>query len=214
MKLVERIINDPNSSFRAEDADELEKLPQDVLQRMAIGLQPQAVTNADSSRENDLREDLDACQKDILELLSTEQSIRKELEGYGGHPVSVLEQFIPVMNAKQAEDLSEENVMDFVKNSHTMTGSVLREALAARESGRAKAIEVIVSNSNLFTEAELRRKFTPELQKLADFVLQARPAQAETTIFNWDGAGLADQSVNQTTVTSYGAPLELPSTFQ
>ncbi len=214
MKLVERIINDPNSSFRAEDAAELEKLPQDVLQRMAIGLQPQAVTNADSSRENDLREDLDACQKDILELLSTEQSIRKELESYGDHSVSVLEQFIPVMNTTQAEELSEEEVMDFVKNSHTMTGGVLREALAARESGRAKAIEVIVSNSSLFTEAELRRKFTPELQKLADFVLQTRPAPAETTVFNWDGAGLADQSVNQTTAVVYGAPLELPSTFQ
>lgn len=215
--LLDRIINDPNSTFKEDDAAALAALPPEVLQRLAIGLQPQAVAVANedgSSREVDLREDLQACQQDILSLLATEKDIRQELTGLSGTPqASVLEQILPVMNSAQGE-VDEQAVADFVKNSQSVTAQVLREGLGARDANRAKAIDVIVSNSQLYTEAELRKKFTAELMKLADFVQQVRPApQPEVAVYNWDGAGIADQSVSQSTAR-FEAPLELPSTFQ
>lgn len=216
--LVEKIISDPNSSFRSEDAEELSKLPQDLLQRLAIGLQTNAEPVAKAgSHEADLREDLRNCQQDIMELIATEQSIREELESISGeHQPSVLEDMfskIPQEVAVANAAPTEQAVMDFVEHSNTVTAEILREAMAARDEGRKQAIETIMSASpTLYTENELKRKFTPELRKLAEFVNSAKPvAVKETTVYNWDGMGLADRSI--TTPSGFGVPLEIPSTL-
>lgn len=213
MSLVEQMIDDPNSPLKMEDAEELQKLSPQILQRLAIGLQPQLVTNSD--REKELRSDLQNCQKDVMDLLVAEQEMRTELEQLGVYEPSVLAQIVPVMNSAplSPESLSEEAVVKYVQNAQTVTGNVLREALQARELGRAKAITTIVSNSKVFTEEELRRKHTPELLKLADFVQQSCTTR-ETPVLNWAGAGLADMSINQSTTACPGSPLDLPTTLQ
>lgn len=218
--LVERIISDPNSSFCEEDAAQLAKLPKATLQRMAIGLNPRAVSveNADS-REEALRADLHDCQQDVMTLLATEQDIRKELEGaFGVHESSVIEQFVPVTNAAAPKaEVSEQAVSDFVRNSKTPTATVLREALAARDRSRAKAIEIIVTNAQgMYSEAELRQKFTPELMKLADFVQQQRRSvQNDIPVYNYEGVGLADRFVSTASdMGRFDEPLNVPSTYQ
>lgn len=219
--LVERIISDPNSSFCEDDAVQLEKLPRETLQRMVIGLNPRAAEaeNADS-REEALRADLRDCQQDVMELLTTEREIRNELEGsYGVHAASVIDQFVPVSNnaVNAKPEISEQDVNDFVRNSNTATAIVFREALKARDRSRADAIKVIVNSSQgVYSEAELRQKFTPELTKLAEFVMQQRRvAQSEVPVYNYDGVGLADRFVSQSSdMGRFDEALSLPSTYQ
>lgn len=218
--LVERIVGDPNSSFCQDDAAQLEKLPRETLQRMVIGLNPRAalVENADS-REAALQADLHDCQQDLVDLLTTERDIRKELEGsFGVRAPSVVDQFIPVNNVSTAkQDLTEQAVNEYVHNSKTTTAIILREALKARERSRAESIKVIVNNSQgMYTEAELRQKFTPDLTKLADFVMQQRRVvQSEVPIYNYDGAGLADQFASPISdMGRFDEALTLPSTYQ
>lgn len=218
MSLIDRLINDPNSTFKAEDAEELSKLPPAVLKRMAVGLQPRAVVNEDSGRENDLLSDLQACQKDIVTLMETEKDIREELANeYNNDRPSVMDQVVAVMNQSAGDtsgELTEKQVIDYIQTSPSVTGRIMREALQTRDKGRKEAIEVIISNSeNMFTPEELRRKFTPELMKMAEFIKRNRQTPPlEAAVLNYSGLGLADQSINQTTTYGGGGPLEIPST--
>lgn len=217
--LVDRIIGDPNSPFKADDSAELEKLPQDVLQRLVIGLQTGPDSSAgpgadDDTRKEDLRAELKACQKEIESLVETESRILDDLDEYGISESSVLDRFVPVTNQAQGDPLNDDTVWNYVQTSKSMVAGVLREGLKARDENRAKAIEVIVNNTNQYDEKELRGMFTPQLQKLAGVISAMKAVPQEVQTYNWDGLGLADRTVAHPSSIAYEAPLELPTTMR
>ena len=221
-KLIEKIISDPNSPFSEDDVAELSKMKPATLKRLAIGMQTQDIAVSNASLIEARMEDLENCQKDLMEIIGVEQSIRQELKGLGVSTNTVLEQFVPVHNqakpnavrfntAEEAED-----TLTALRKSGFPIAYVIEEALAAREQSRQKSIETIVHNSGgQFTHEELRRKYTPELQKLAACLENARQS-SYVPVHNYDGAAMADfaPSGGLTGVRQFGQPLDLPSTFQ
>lgn len=220
--ICEKIINDPNSTFNAEDLEELKKLSPEVLQRLYLGMgnadasEPAPVMN-EEEQTAELEEGLRGCQQDIVDLIATERELREGLYALTGEQVpSILNQYVPKPRKVEAE-LTEKAVMDFVENSPTITGVVLREALVTRDEKRKEAIDVIVANSAQYTVEELRTKVTPELNKLVGIVTEHQVNNARSVEYNdltWDGAGLADRNTgNLASSFRYGAPLELPTTL-
>lgn len=205
--LVDQILADSNSVFNEADREQLSKLPEETLKRLALATTAQASTSDLDARKADLID----CQNDIRELLNVEAALRQDLATMGYQSQSVVE--TPITNAAPSE-VSEQSVMDFVKNSKSVTAMILREGLTARDENRAKSISVIVANSTVYTEPELRQKFTSELVKLASFIQQTTNHTDNVTVYNWDGAGLADQSNPQLSGQRFSEPLQLPSTFQ
>lgn len=224
MDIVEQIINDPNSTFTEADLDELKKLSPEVLQRLYLGMgntventEPVPVTNEETQRA-ELEEGLRECQQDIVDLIATERELREGLSALSGEYVSsVLDKFVPKPK-KEAVELTEQAVMDFVENSQTITAVVLREALVTRDEKRKEAIDVIVANSAQYTVDELRAKVTSELNKLVGIVTEHQinnsRSSEEYNDLTWDGAGLADRNTgNLASSFRYGTPLELPTTL-
>lgn len=212
MELVERLINDPNSTLNENDREYLEGLPEDTLKRLAVGLQSQPAEDNVNTRESELRTALKDVQTDILTSIDEEQIIRDELEKTGVEVPSILDKIIPVTN--QSSELTEVDINTFITNSSSVTAKVLQEALVEREDARNKSIEAILANCPEFTKQELRAKTTPELKKLAKFIVErSKPVHVENQVFDWVGTGLADQTIGQSTAMAYGPPLELPTTF-
>lgn len=220
--ICEKIINDPNSTFNAEDKEELRKLSPEVLQRLYLGMgtatpsEPVPVTNEETQKA-ELEEGLRDCQQDIADLLAAERELREGLYALTGEQIpSIIAQYMPKPKKEEAE-LTEKAVMDFVETSPTITGVVLREALVTRDEKRKEAIDVIVANSAQYTVDELRAKVTSELNKLVGIVTEHQVNNARREEYNdltWDGAGLADRNTgNLASSYRYGAPLELPTTL-
>lgn len=205
--LVDQILTDSNSVFNEADREQLSKLPEETLKRLVLATTSQVQPTELEARKADLAD----CQNDIRELLTVEATLRQDLATMGYQSQSVVE--TSITNAAPLE-ITEQSVMDFVKNSKTVTAMILREGLAARDENRAKSISVIVANSTVYTEPELRQKFTSELVKLAAFIQQTTSHTDNVTVYNWDGAGLADQSNPQLSGQRFGEPLQLPTTFQ
>lgn len=225
--ICEKIISDPNSTFTKADLEELKKLSPEVLERLYLGMgnadasEPVPINNADETNEEtqkaELREGLRECQQDIVDLIATERELREGLSALSGERVpSVLEQFIPKPK-KESVELTEQAVMEYIENSQSMTAVVLREALDTRNEKRQEAIDVIISNSSLFTVDELRKKVTPELKKLVGVVMEHQPVnnqRMDDRDLSWEGAGLADRNTgNLASEYRYGTPLELPNTL-
>lgn len=215
--LVKQILEDTNSPFNKSDEEQLAKLPEDVLQRLVVGLQGSPSTTEQETDPDVLlnarKADLADCQSDIKELLKVEQGIRQDLATLGVQSVSVTDAFVKNVSSAPVE-LTEENVMQFVNTSKTITAMILREGLEARAVNRSKSIDVIVANSQVYSEEELKQKFTPELQKLAAFIQQTRiQTTPDITVYNWEGAGIADRTATMGK-QQFCEPLQLPSTFQ
>ena len=220
--ICEKIINDPNSTFTEADAEELKKLSPEVLQRLYLGMgnadasEPVPVMNEETQKA-ELQEGLRECQQDIVDLIATERELREGLSALSGEQIpSVLDQFVPKPKKETAE-LTEQAVMEYIENSQSMTAIVLREALETRDEKRKEAIDVIISNSALFTVEELRTKVTPELKKLVGVVMEHQPVnnqRPDDRDLSWEGAGLADRNTgNLASSYRYGTPLELPNTL-
>jgi len=208
-KLVDTLVNDPNSPFAEEDADALKQMPPGLLQRILAGMQP-----PEQTQEASLRAELKTCQEDIINLLASEKEIRKELEEHGILVDSVLTQIMP-SNMPQGngsqEVATEELVQRFVNTSSSPMAEMIREGLDARKQGRSKAVQTIQQATNSFTVEELDKMSTKELLKWAEVLRIKRSSQFETPVYNWEGAGVADMSGNQS--GGYlGAPLSVQST--
>lgn len=223
--IVDQILSDPNTTFRAEDAESLRKLDKGTLKRMMIGMQSQATSDpADMSGSDDdseemnrieeLQKELSGYQQDLQTLIIAERDVRNELDSYGVKTNSILDRFVAVTNQRapsRPEDLSEQEVLEYVHKAKTPLAVYLREGLSARKTNRAKSIDVIVKNSRIYSQAELERMFTPDLEKLASFVLATKQSQPEVPDYDWVGSGMADQSVNQNSLGRMGGTLDLPS---
>lgn len=205
-KLVDSLVNDPNSPFSAEDTAELEQLSPELLQRVMAGMQPSEMT-----QEASLRAELKTCQEDILKLFAAEKDILKDLESCGIRMDSIRSQIAPVAVANQST-ITEDVVEDFVFNSSSPFALMLREGLDARKQGRAKAVQTICQATKSFSAEELDKMPTGELLKWADVLRVKRPSQFETPVYNWDGAAAADRCVNQSGV-NLGEPLGVLPTF-
>ena len=212
MSIIDAIINNPNCPFTEENIEELKQMSPELLQRIALlGSQPQAETES-SSAEASLRNELKACQEELVNLYTSEREIRKELEAYGVKEGSVLEQIFPVAVANQRGGgcVTEEAVLDFVNNSKSNLAEMLREGIDAREQGRSKAVQTILQSTDQFTKQELSNMTTPNLLKVAAALGSRKRDRFETPVYNWDVTAFADRSVGSSGYL--GAPLEVSST--
>ncbi len=207
-KLVDSLVNDPNSPFSEEDTEQLEQLSPELLQRVMAGMQPTEMT-----QEASLRAELKTCQEDILRLFAAEKDILKDLESYGIKMDSIRAQIAPVAIANQSA-ATEDMVDDFVRHSSSPFAAMLREGLDARKQGRAKAVQTICQATKSFSPEELDKMPTGELLKWADVLRDKRAtAQYDTPVYNWDGSAAADRFSNSQSGVNLGEPLRVIPTF-
>jgi len=227
-KIIDNIIKDPNSTLNEGDRAWLTGLAPEALKRLALGLQApvQEVSVSNEDTIAGLKEDLATCQNDLVNVITAENELRKELEGFGIQTSSVLKQFIPVHNQAppvkggkalptKLDEASAEEMLNLIIASGTRVGQCTQEAVNVWKQDRQRSIETIVTNSQgAFQPEELQMKRTAELQKLAAFVEQKTK---QVSVYNYDGQGMADHTTGGLMgVRQLGGSdtLALPSTFQ
>lgn len=213
MSAIDEIINSPNSPFSDGDVEQLKQMSPELLQRIALlSSQSQTQESDGESAESSLKAELKTCQEDILNLLASEREIRKELETYGISASSIIEKIVPPQTKVQGgTSMSEDDVMEFIHSSNSITAQMLREGMDARRQGRSKAVQTILqaTGNETFTQEELEKMPTPELLKWASVLRTKRSAQFDTPVYNWEGTAMADRSVGHSSSGYLGAPLDV-----
>jgi hypothetical protein len=242
-EIVEKIIENENSAFTKTDLADLSAMPDDFLKRLYLSVfspsAGQSVTqtvtksisteggtdipvNNDTEQKNTVqnapptKEELEVQQwkRDLLTVQAKINALRQEekvlLKSLATYGVSVKS----IFNIS-ALDLTEADIDIFVHESKNPIAQIMREAITVRNQQRQTFVASIVANSGgLYTAEELMDKSSDELQKLSALSSRRMPEPEMTNhSLNWQGAGIADMSITNLGV-DYGAPLELPSTWQ